>query len=149
MLKKRDSKLRELLRNYKLHFYLILTNSGAMILIVACFFRLWMATTLSLYLNEYMKVYEDEYNIFSAQTSISAFLGGIFGTVTSGMILDYFGPKYVMTNPILCIFKTIFSIPEMFMIFDQQSNFTVSMIGIHLHNVIAPGWTSTSIFMLK
>lgn len=120
-----------------------------MILILASFFRVWMSTTVSLYLNEYMKAYQEEYNIFSAQTSASAFLGGVISTTTSGIIVDYFGPKYEMTIPMLCIVKTIISIPEMFMIFDQQSNFTLSMAGIHLHNLTAQGWSSTAIFMLK
>ena len=132
MLKKRDSKLRELLRNYKLHFYLILTNKPAMILIVGCFFRMWMSSIYNLYLNEYMKVYKQDYNVFAAQTSASSFFGGIISTFITGIILEHYGPKYEMTIPMICIFKTVFAIPEMFMIFDQQSNFTLSMIGIHI-----------------
>lgn len=61
VLKKKDSKLSQLLLNYKEHFYLIFSNGSAMILIVACFLRLWMACTLTLYINEYMKTYESNY----------------------------------------------------------------------------------------
>lgn len=120
-----------------------------MILIVASFFRITMANTISLYLNEYMKVYQKEYNIFSAQCSASAFFGGVISTTISGIIVDYFGPKYEMTIPWLCIARTIISIPEMFMIFAQQNNFILSMIGIHLHNLTAQGWSSCAIFMLR
>ena len=119
VLKKKQSKFAELIQNYRVHFYSILTNRCAMILIIASFFKLWQASTFSLYLNEYMKVYKQEYSIFSAQTSATAFLGGIFATTLSGIIVDNFGPKYEMTIPMICIVKTVLTIPMMIMTFDQ------------------------------
>ena len=67
----------------------------------------------------------------------------------SATIIEHFGPQYEMTIPMILIIKTVISIPEIFMIFAQQSSFALSMVGIHLYNVTAQAWTSTAIFMLK
>lgn len=66
IVQKKQMNVKDLLRSYKTNFGLILTNRCAMILITACFFKLWQATTFSFYLNEYMKTYKHEYKIFSA-----------------------------------------------------------------------------------
>lgn len=54
-----------------------------------------------------------------------------------------------MTIPMLCVVKTTLLIPILFMVFYQQSNFTMSMIGIHLNNIVGQGWSSSAILMLK
>lgn len=62
VLHKKKSTFGELARNYKEHFGLIFTNKAAMVLIIACYFKLWQTMAQSFYLNEFMKVYKEEYN---------------------------------------------------------------------------------------
>ena len=54
-----------------------------------------------------------------------------------------------MTIPLLCVVKSALDIPMMFLIFFQQKSFTLSMVGIHMHNFIGQGWSSSAILMLK
>lgn len=96
-----------------------------------------------------MKVYKHEYKEFAAQAAVSSFVAGLVSTTICGIIVDYFGPKSDMTIAYLCMAKAVLDIPMMFLIFFQQDNFALSMVGIHMHNLIGQGWSSSAILMLK
>lgn len=117
VVQKKQTTIGGLLKTYTTSFGLILTNKCAMVLITACFFKLWQATTFSFFLNEYMKCYQQEYKVFSAQASVSALFSGVITTFISGAVVDYFGPKSDMTIPMLCVVKTSLLIPILFLVF--------------------------------
>lgn len=54
-----------------------------------------------------------------------------------------------MTIPMLCLVKAVIDIPCLFMIFYQQSNFTIGIAGVFLQYFFAKGWTSAAILILK
>lgn len=149
VLHKKTTTFKQLARNYKEHFTLILTNKAAMMLILASFFKLWQTMAQSFYLSEFMKTYKHEYQEFSAQAAASSFIAGLLSTFICGVIVDYFGPKSDMTIPVMCMFKAALDIPAMCLIFYKPNNFIVSMIGIHMHNLVGQGWSSSAILMLK
>jgi hypothetical protein len=128
---------------------LLFTNWAAVMIMIGCFFRLWQAQTISFFLNDYMKVYADDYQSFSEQAAFASLVGGPFSTFFTGAIVDYFSTKSEMTIPILCCVKSIIEIPFNMMTFYQQKSFKLSMTGIYLEYFLAKGWTSGAIFILK
>ena len=117
VVQKKQTTIGGLLKTYTTSFGLILTNKCAMVLITACFFKFWQASTYNFFLNEYMKCYGQEYKVFSAQASVSSIIGGVINAFTSGIIVDYFGPKSDMTIPMLCVVKISLLIPILFLVF--------------------------------
>lgn len=54
-----------------------------------------------------------------------------------------------MTIPIICIVKSLWEIPFMWMIFGQQENFDVAIMGVFLEYILSKGWTSSGMLILS
>jgi hypothetical protein len=53
-----------------------------------------------------------------------------------------------MTTPLICIFKAIIDVPLLGMMFLQQGNFNLTMVGVIGEYFFAKGWTSPTVLML-
>lgn len=149
VLKKKKKGCKDLCSDYKRHFYLMFTNVPAMMLIIGCIFRLFQAMTIQFFLGEYMKVYASDYQTYSEFAALAAFMGGPISTFISGAIVDHFGKKTDMIIPIICVTKSLISIPIGMLMFYQQRSFLLAMVGIYLEVTIGRGWGSSATFMLR
>jgi hypothetical protein len=99
-------------------------------ILIGCFLRLWETGIIGFYMSEYFSIYNKEYQTYSDFTAIGSFVGGLFSTFTSGLIVDFFEKRSEMTIPMLCVIKALIDLPLCVMTYYQQQNFWVSLIGV-------------------
>lgn len=96
-----------------------------------------------------MKVYPDNYIAYSELAGTFAFFAGPFSLFMTGWIVDYFGKKTELIVPIVCIAKSIVTIPFNMLLYSQQDSFFLSMAGLWGEMYIGRGWGSSATFMLR
>ena len=91
-------------------FKLLFSNSAAVLVIVASFFRTFQTVTLSFYLPRYFAVFPGDYEKFANLNVIATFTGGILTNIITAVITDVWDSN-PMTKPLICFFKAFIDIP--------------------------------------
>jgi hypothetical protein len=117
LIKKNQQTIGGLLKEYKRSFGLFFGNLTVLMIIIGCFIRIWQYTTFGFFMSNYMKVYDEDYQNFTEQATLSSMTLGPISTLMIGVIIDYFGPKSDLTITILILVKTALNIPFQLMIF--------------------------------
>jgi hypothetical protein len=66
----------------------------------------------------------------------------------SAFIVDRYQHN-LMVTPLICVFKAIIDVPFFAMMFMQQGNFSLAMVGVIGEYFFAKGWTSPTVLMLQ
>lgn len=82
---------------------MMLANKPACMLILACSVRLVSASTINFFLNNYMKIFKDDYEKYAEYAVLITFFSSPISTFLTGCVVDYFGKKSDMTVPIICM----------------------------------------------
>lgn len=93
-------------------------------------------------------VWHDDIDDFNNLASIATFVGGPLATFLTGMFVDAFQEKSMMTIPMICIIKSLMEVPFMWMIFGQQKTFYLAVGGLYCEYFLAKGWTSSAMLIL-
>lgn len=96
---------------------------------------------MAFYLSMYFKVYPDNDKDFSYYNALGIFVCTILTNFLTMGINKCF-EKYDMTIPLIIFFKSLIDIPCCALIFMNQNNFKLSMIGLMLEYLFAKGWSS-------
>jgi Na+/melibiose symporter-like transporter len=130
-------------------YWKILCNLSALMFLTAVFFREYGINTKALFEQSYFNVYgNDRVKFYSSFMTFTSLPGTLLGNVLQSYIVEKFGPKYVLTLPILLIGKAVSDIICYYGTYGQQSSFTISLIFNVLTSVLGNGWSVPSYLIL-